>query len=105
MNQIIASDSLAFHVEVDSTIYSELVCQKACYVLMRHMSAKVTSTEKSYIISGNLEASSNLTLVEIESMLIDELLDYSLREKIAEQTENTRNLILSNAFSNTKLVG
>ena len=41
---------------------------------------------------------------QIKALLLDELLDYSLRASIADQTENVRNIILSNAFSNTKLV-
>ena len=42
---------------------------------------------------------------EISQVLLDELLDYSLRESIAEQTEDVRNLILANAFSRSRLVG
>ena len=36
---------------------------------------------------------------EIRLLLLDELLDYSLRESISEQTEDVRNVILANAFS------
>ena len=42
---------------------------------------------------------------EIRLLLLDELLDYSLRESISDQTEDVRNVILANAFSRSRLVG
>ena len=42
---------------------------------------------------------------ELIGRLRNEILDQSLRERIANETAQERNLILAYAFSNTKLIG
>ncbi len=100
----IASDLDPFILEVDVDVYSLQVVQKACYALMRYISCSVSKENKKYSIRVLPSAGNTFCADELERMLLDELLDYSLRERIVEQTEPVRNLILANAFSRTTLV-
>lgn len=105
MNNIIASSSTrSFDYEIDKDIYSLLIIQKACYALMGLITCQISNSSTGYLVRISPNAHCDKDDSEIVSLLNDELLDYSLREKISSQTESVRNLILSNAFSNTKLV-
>ena len=104
MDNILATDSRSFVVEVDPTIYSALVCQKACYALMAYISCSVKDVGDKLVIEANISPECDKSIRELNDLLLDELMDYSLREKISEKTESIRNLILSNAFSNTSLI-
>ena len=105
MSELIASDRPSFEMAVDSRVYGLLVCQKACYALMGEISCQLSVDESEIVIAVTALPECELDEGQIRSLLLDELLDYSLREKIGEATETVRNIILSNAFSNTKLVG
>jgi His-Xaa-Ser system protein HxsD len=105
MSSIFLSDKQSFVVAVDSSIYSVEVCQKACYALLSYMSCQVATSDGAFAITVLPAKDCDKDAGELRALLLDELLDYSLREKIAISTEPLRNLILSNAFSNTKLVG
>ena len=72
---------------------------------MNYISCQIDLVEQKIIITATLNDDCKKTIKELKSLLLDELLDYSLREIISEKTEHVRTLILSNAFSNTKLVG
>ena len=104
MNNFIATDKQAFVVEVDANVYTLLACQKACYALMQYMSSKISTADCSVILEVFPTRDCDKSVDELKELLFDELLDYSLREKIFEKTDAIRTLILSNAFSNTKLV-
>jgi His-Xaa-Ser system protein HxsD len=47
----------------------------------------------------------SIDLGQLEAKYRSEVLDQALRERIARETEQERNLILAYAFSNTKLIG
>ena len=83
-----------------------IVCQKACYALMNLISCSIGSvdSESFWTIEASISEGCEKSVSELKHLLLDELLDYSLREKISEKTEPIRNLILSNAFSNSGLV-
>lgn len=104
MKNVIATESRSFQAKINPSIYSLLVCQKACYALMNYMSCKIDYVGDDLVIEVNVSDECDKTLDDLNHLLLDELLDYALREKISEKTEPVRNLILSNAFSNTGLV-
>jgi His-Xaa-Ser system protein HxsD len=104
MKNIIVSDCEVFSLSLDSSVYSLSVIQKSCYALMHLFSVNISRYENNFLLKIQ-PLSSDLSSKELEGLLLDELLDYSLREKISEKTEGVRNLILANAFSKTKLIG
>ena len=104
MTNVIATDKRIFDLDVDSNIYSIDVCKKACYALMAYISCSFKISQSKITITAVISGEHTEDIDQIEALLLDELLDYSLRESISSQTENLRNIILSNAFSNTKLI-
>jgi His-Xaa-Ser system protein HxsD len=104
VNTVIASDRWSCELELDQEVYSLEVCKKACYALMHYASCQIKKTDSSIRILARPGDDCSVTSQEFEALLLDELLDYSLRDSISAQTEDIRNVILSNAFSNTKLV-
>lgn len=104
MSELIGTDKSQFTLVLDQEVYSLTVVQKACYSLMHYMSCLVSISGGNVIVKANPSPEGEKPVSELESLLMDELLDYSLRETISQQTETVRNLILSNAFSNTKLI-
>ncbi len=94
-----------FSVSVDSNVYSLITCKKSCYALMNYFSCEIRLEATDIIMLLTPNDACNVSEEELRLLLLDELLDYSLREKISEQTDDVRTLILSNAFSNTKMVG
>lgn len=105
MSSIIASDKESFELQFDADIYSIEVCKKACYALMSHISCKLEKNNNKIIITATPNSNHPESSEQIKALLMDELLDYSLRETIAKKTEDYRNIILSNAFSKSKLSG
>lgn len=107
MSEIIATDKRLIRMRIDEDVYSLESVKKACYAIMALASCEITKIEG----GGGLEVllyvvkDTNHSDAEISQVLLDELLDYSLRESIAEQTEDVRNVILANAFSRSRLVG
>lgn len=104
MSIVIATDKRSFELEVDSNIYSIDVCKKACYALMAYISCSFEISQSKITITAIISGEYTDEVFQIKALLLDELLDYSLRDSISSQTENLRNIILSNAFSNTKLI-
>jgi His-Xaa-Ser system protein HxsD len=104
MSTVIATDKQVFKLELDVNVYSLEVCKKACYALMNYISCQLASSESHITITASINGDYTEDVDQMKALLFDELLDYSLRESISSQTENLRNIILSNAFSNTKLI-
>lgn len=104
MNATIASDKCYFELKLKSDVYSLEVCKKASYALMDYISCEIKTNNSEIIIKASKSSDSEYDANELKALLLDELLDYSLRESISKQTEDIKNIILSNAFSNTKLV-
>ena len=101
---LIASDKRQFELRVDPEIYSIEVCKKSCYALMFLFSSKISVESKQLVINASINQETTETIPQLQELLLDELLDYSLRESISLKTEAVRNVILSNAFSKTRLV-
>ena len=68
-------------------------------------SCEIQKEEALFTVTVNVISDASQSNNEIRLLLLDELLDYSLRESISEQTEDVRNIILANAFSRSRLVG
>lgn len=105
MEQLITSDKLVFSMSLSKDVYSLSVCKKASYALMNLVSCEISISQESIDIKVLRNNQCELSESELELLILDELLDYSLREEISDKTEHIRTVILSNAFSNTKLVG
>lgn len=105
MSVVIATDKGSFELKLDTDIYSIEVCKKACYALMSHISCQLGKTGNQITIVATLNSDHPEDKQQLKALLMDELLDYSLRETISSKTENIRDIILSNAFSNSKLSG
>ena len=103
MTSLIASDKLSFELRVDPKVYSLEVCKKASYALMGHLSCEIRVSPAEITIYVVSSGEQGYDVKQLHALLLDELLDYSLRETISSKTEAVRNIILSNAFSNTKL--
>lgn len=87
-------------VEIDSELYSQTTIEKALYPLADKGSFLVSKKENSFLIEFNFEEE-NIAIIEDFK---NNLIDYSLREKLSQQTENYKNLILAQAFSETDLL-
>jgi His-Xaa-Ser system protein HxsD len=105
VSKVIATDSRQFDVELDSGVYGLLVCQKACYALMNYISCQISTSDTKIKIVATVNSDCGKSTSELKGLLMDEMIDYALRETISAKTESVRNIILSNAFSNTKLIG
>tara|TARA_R110002074_G_scaffold242440_1_gene414283 strand:+ start:181 stop:498 length:318 start_codon:yes stop_codon:yes gene_type:complete len=105
VDSLIASDKSSFELRLDESVYSIAVIKKASYALMQLMSCLISNHDGKVTVKVTPTPDCDKGHNELEALLVDELLDYSLREIISDKTEPVRNLILSNAFSNTKLVG
>lgn len=106
MSGIITTDKPVFEIEIDSNVYSLDSCKKAAYALMAKCTAKIELSANNKInITVIPIPTSDLSESELTTIILDEVLDYSLRESIRDQTSSYRDIILSNAFSNTKLIG
>jgi His-Xaa-Ser system protein HxsD len=105
VSDIIATDQRQFSVQVDPAVYSLNCLKKACYAIMTLASCDIQKEENVFTVTLNVLPDISQSNKEIRLLLLDELLDYSLRESISEQTEDVRNVILANAFSRSRLVG
>ncbi len=72
--------------------------QEAAYRLIGEASCKIESTDEEYVCRLVQSDSRAKTSIDLRGRFLDLLTDENLREKIAAQTEPTRNLILALAF-------
>lgn len=105
MSELIGSDRPSFDLEVNANVYSVDSCMKAAYALMSKLTAQIETEGEKIKICITPAGNFDLTETELKGLFLDEILDYSLRESIKEQTASYRDIILSNAFSNSKLIG
>jgi len=89
----------------DKAFFSPETLKKAGYRFIDQFSVDFSSTEHSYVC--RLAFKTNKTTEAIAALIKDfrnEVLDQDLRERIKQETEPVRNLILAHAFSKTSLV-
>lgn len=90
-------------ISFDAANYSADAIQRAAYRFSDRLDCVVSSDESSHRCEIRLR-DSDLDLEEILSEFRREVTDHVLRERIREQTEHVRTLILARAFSKTGLV-
>jgi His-Xaa-Ser system protein HxsD len=96
-------------IDFDGRVFSLLAVQKACHRFSNVASFVVTLSDEpeSSAISVSVTPLTEKTsdgLAHMERKLRNEALDQQLRERIRDQTEGVRNLILAHAFSKTGLI-
>ncbi len=89
---------------VSSDLYSLKSIESASYKYSGFASFNILPNSESYEIEIESLPNSELNVQDVYHLLKNELINESLREKIAKDTEVERNLILSYVFSNTPLV-
>jgi len=90
----------------DKTIYSVESVQLAAYRFIDRLAVHISSGEKNMIccditVNEDLIDETNALIADFKKEILDQL----LRLKIKKETEQTRNLILSLAFSKSGLQG
>lgn len=92
-------------VEFDESVYSLDIVQRASLKY-----SDLASIAIGRVAPGSLCAKvtlfddAGISAPELGRILVNEVLDQALRERIAEQTSTERNLILSYTFSRSKLI-
>ena len=71
---------------------------------MALFSSKISKDHDEIVIRLSINQETSESEANLQELLLDELLDYSLRESISHKTESIRNVILANAFSKSNLV-
>ena len=99
-------DGASATVEVDTTIYSVTALKKAAYRFADRCSIQIGVPEGTRLSLAfrSVRGEGESTVRDCISGFFDEALDYDLRERVAGETAQLRNLILAHAFSRTKLV-
>jgi His-Xaa-Ser system protein HxsD len=88
----------------DATAYSVDAIQRAMYRLSDRLSGDVRGSNGINICVLQLEATDKSEAELLVAEFRKEVLDQTLRERIRNETQEVRNLILALAFSNTGLV-
>ncbi len=95
---------LTREVMFPASSYSADAIQRAAYRLSEHLSLALIEEDDSWRCTLSLEVDDEAEADELLTEFRKEVLDQVLRERIRAETEETRNLILALAFSNTGLV-
>lgn len=87
----------------DSSVYSLTAVQKAALKFSDRAAFTVQRAESAIVVTMALFADADLGLTQLVQLLQNEALDQVLRETLAAETAVERQLILSYAFSRSKL--
>ena len=91
---------------LNARVYSLEVAQRAafrCTDLASFEFALASETE--IVVTASVNSGISIDPAGFRARYNNELLDQKLRQTVAEETKNERDLILAFAFSNTKLLG
>jgi len=92
-------------VEFDESVYSLDTIQRASLKYSDLASIAIChSASGSLFAKATLFDDAGISADELGKVLVNEVMDQALRERIAEQTSTERNLILSYTFSRSKLI-
>ncbi len=97
----VKSGSISF----DANVYSVTSLKKALYKFAADFSANLSSDGDRLDLLIQFETDDSQAQEKLLRALCNELIDQDLRERIATETEATRNIILAEAFSKTSLLG
>ncbi len=91
-------------VDFDAAVVSATAVQKAAYVFIQLATFDIQVSDGDVVCHYVFkDHASEEARASFEPIFREEVLDYSLREKIAHETEELRTLILGYAFSKTGL--
>ena len=93
-------------IQVDLKLYSIDTVKKVCYKFSdRYFSDLILKTDNQAVVQFRVpDTITKESFAALKADFAQELIDQDLRNKIFNETRVTRNLILTNAFSNTKLI-
>ncbi len=95
-----------FTIQLDTRVYSLDVAQRAAFKCTDLASFEFTLVpEHEITVTATVKSGITIAPHEFHARFRNELLDQKLRQTVAEETKNERDLILAYAFSNTKLFG
>jgi His-Xaa-Ser system protein HxsD len=92
-------------VLVDKSVYDLDCVQRAAASLTNLASFNFQDCDGNISITICIRSPTTLTSNDLSDRFLNELLDQSLRQRIATETKTERDLVLAYAFSNTKIVG
>lgn len=87
-------------VKIDSDIYSKEVVAKVEYWLSRDFTIMQSIDGKDWMLS--LESQNAVAWDEVKRQLSQTLVDYQMREVIADETKDIKNILYIKAFANVK---
>lgn len=85
---------------IDSTIYSKAVVAKVVYWLSRDFTIMQTIEGEALVVS--LESHGIIDWDETKKRMSQMLIDYQMREVIAAETKDIRNILFIKAFANVE---
>lgn len=91
-------------VDFAASSHSADAIQRAAYKLSDRLSCDLTSDDSAFHCILHVPDEERDSVDELLAEFRNEVLDQTLRERIRGETQETRNLILALAFSNTGLV-
>jgi His-Xaa-Ser system protein HxsD len=100
-----SGESITATVLVDKSVYDLDCVQRAAASLTNLASFNFQHHDSGISITISVRSPTTLTSKDLSDRFLNELLDQSLRQRIATETKTERDLVLAYAFSNTKIVG
>ena len=92
-------------VEFDSRVLSLTAIKKAAYTYLNSFACDISVQENTIrCVLGFTTSINEETCAQIVDDFKKEVLDQDLRERLKEETESVRNLILAHAFSRTGII-
>ncbi|MES2188747.1 MAG: His-Xaa-Ser system protein HxsD [Pseudomonadota bacterium] len=92
-------------VRFDSNLYSGDAIKRALYRLTDRFAGEVKQLDQVFVCTLHFSTDKSDVTKDLDVMNFKkEVLDQDLREKIRQETESVRNLILAHAFSKTGLI-
>lgn len=98
-------DKLSIELKVSDKVFSKEIILKALYWYAQKFTVDIDYDEvdNNYIIKLKANESGDIKLEDLhlyENKLKRDLIDYSLRQQVLEETKSVRDLLLAKAFSN-----
>ncbi|MFN0168656.1 MAG: His-Xaa-Ser system protein HxsD [Bryobacteraceae bacterium] len=88
----------------DSSLYRSSAVQKAAYKFSDRCFLKIDPAQGGCVVGVSLRSDCSEPIDTILGEFANEVLDQELREKVGQETEAIRNLIIAHAFSKSALI-
>ena len=89
---------------IDLSVYPKEVVISVLHRLSYVFTGKIVSKENQNVEIDFVKIEHGYVKENLEELIVKELNDQILREKISQETEDVRNLILAHAFSKTNFI-